>query len=119
MTDLVPFVGAAPTASFNSRRVTSRRPCCRRDHGGQPRLEPRLRYHPGLIQEQAVVETVKFCPRCAHPMADRARSDANGIRITRRVCSETACGFVQWSNPTPAVGALVEHQSDIILARNA
>jgi NAD+ diphosphatase len=66
-----------------------------------------------------VIETFKFCPRCAHPMADTARSDSNGIRITRRVCSETACGFVQWSNPTPAVGALVEYEGDIILARNA
>jgi NAD+ diphosphatase len=52
-------------------------------------------------------------------MLDSARSDANGIRITRRVCSEAACGFVQWSNPTPAVGALVEHAGDIVLARNA
>ena len=66
-----------------------------------------------------MIETFKFCPRCGHPMGDTARSDANGIRITRRVCSDTACGFVQWSNPTPAVGALVEHEGDIILARNA
>lgn len=36
----------------------------------------------------------------------------------RRVCS-AACGFVQRTNPTPAVGALVELGGDIILARNA
>ena len=37
----------------------------------------------------------------------------------RRVCSQTSCGYVQRTNPTPAVGALVEHNGDIILARNA
>ncbi len=36
----------------------------------------------------------------------------------RRACTDAACGFVQWGNPTPAVGALVEHEGDIILARN-
>jgi NADH pyrophosphatase NudC (nudix superfamily) len=37
-------------------------------------------------------------------------------RAARRACP--ACGFVQRTNPTPAVGALVEHEGDIILARN-
>jgi len=37
----------------------------------------------------------------------------------RRVCSDASCGFVQRTNPTPAVGALVELDGDIILARNA
>ena len=36
----------------------------------------------------------------------------------RRVCSDAACGFVQRTNPTPAVGALVEYKGNIILARN-
>jgi NADH pyrophosphatase NudC (nudix superfamily) len=43
----------------------------------------------------------------------------NGLVISRRVCEDDGCGFVQWRNPTPAVGALVEHEGDIILARNA
>jgi NADH pyrophosphatase NudC (nudix superfamily) len=37
----------------------------------------------------------------------------------RRVCADPGCGFVQRRNPTPAVGALVELDGDIILARNA
>lgn len=41
-----------------------------------------------------------------------------GARAARRVCSDNACGFVQRTNPTPVVGALVEHEGDIILARN-
>ena len=44
---------------------------------------------------------------------------AAGSPSTRRVCSDATCGFVQRSNPTPAVGALVEHEGEIILARNA
>jgi NAD+ diphosphatase len=48
-----------------------------------------------------------------------AAAGAERITSTRRVCSDTVCGFVQRSNPTPAVGALVEHDGDIILARNA
>jgi NAD+ diphosphatase len=52
-------------------------------------------------------------------MTDTPAPDANGLGIARRVCSDTACSFVQRSNPTPAVGALVEHEGDIILARNA
>ena len=35
----------------------------------------------------------------------------------RVACPDPACGFVQWGNPTPAVGALVEHEGEIVLAR--
>jgi NADH pyrophosphatase NudC (nudix superfamily) len=52
-------------------------------------------------------------------MVDRPAPDDSGLRTARRVCSESTCGFVQWGNPTPAVGALVEHEGEIILARNA
>ena len=38
--------------------------------------------------------------------------------MRRRACPDDACGFVQWGNPVPAVGALVEHEGEIILARN-
>jgi NADH pyrophosphatase NudC (nudix superfamily) len=48
-------------------------------------------------------------------MVDRATKAGR----TRRVCPDAGCGFVQRRNPTPAVGALVELDGDIILARNA
>lgn len=52
-------------------------------------------------------------------MADApAAPGADTVRV-RRACGQTDCGFVQRRNPTPAVGALVEHEGDIILARNA
>ncbi|HXZ48115.1 MAG TPA: NUDIX domain-containing protein [Usitatibacter sp.] len=43
--------------------------------------------------------------------------DADGAARTRRACAED-CGFVQWANPVPCVGALVEHEGEMILARN-
>ena len=62
-------------------------------------------------------EPFNFCPRCARPLAERGIRDDAGVR-PRRACPDDACGFVQWGNPTPAVGALVEHEGEIILARN-
>ena len=62
-------------------------------------------------------EPFNYCPRCARPLAERAVADDAGVR-QRRACPDEACGFVQWGNPTPAVGALVEHDGEIILARN-
>ncbi len=63
-------------------------------------------------------ETFAFCPRCARPLAERAIADDSGEDVVRRACPDEACGFIQWKNPVPAVGALVEHEGEIILARN-
>ena len=65
------------------------------------------------------LEVFKFCPRCASPMAERSMPDDSGVHLIRRACVDDACGFVQWGNPTPAVGALVEHEGRMILARGA
>ncbi len=62
-------------------------------------------------------EAYAYCPRCARALGERAIADADGVVATRRACS-AECGFVQWGNPTPCVGALVEHEGEIILARN-
>jgi NADH pyrophosphatase NudC (nudix superfamily) len=63
-----------------------------------------------------MLETFRYCPRCAKPLADRGIADDGGVR-RRNACADDACGFVQWQNPTPAVGALVELDGHIILAR--
>ena len=66
-------------------------------------------------------EAFIFCPRCATPLADIELPDDGGVRV-RRACPNTLptpCGFVQWRNPVPAVAAIVEHNGEIILARNA
>lgn len=36
----------------------------------------------------------------------------------RKKCSDEACGFVHYGNPVPVVGAIVEHPTGILLARN-
>lgn len=63
-------------------------------------------------------ENFKYCPRCAAELVERPIADDGGARL-RRACPVDACGFVQWQNPTPAVGALVEHEGEIVLARGA
>jgi len=62
--------------------------------------------------------TFQFCPRCASPLAEREFADDGGPRM-RLACAGTDCEFVHWNNPVPAVGALVEHEGEIILARGA
>ncbi len=55
-----------------------------------------------------------FCPQCAQPLHSR---EEGGLH--RNACPDTTCGYVHWDNPTPVVAAVVEHEGDIILARNA
>ena len=38
--------------------------------------------------------------------------------MPRMACTAPACGFVHWDNPTPVVAAIVEHEGELILARN-
>lgn len=54
-----------------------------------------------------------FCPRCATPLQDQDRDG-----VPRQVCGSATCDFVHWDNPTPVVAAVVEHEGQIILARN-
>lgn len=56
---------------------------------------------------------LRYCPTCATALVDR-----NEGGRTRRACPAAGCGFVFWGNPVPAVGALVEHEGEMILARN-
>jgi NAD+ diphosphatase len=56
----------------------------------------------------------RFCPRCA------AALETKTIEQTERLaCSAPGCGFVHWDNPLPVVAALVAHEGQFILARNA
>lgn len=57
--------------------------------------------------------TYQYCPRCATPL----ESEAHG-GFDRRVCRSAGCGFIFWDNPTPVVAAVVEHEGQLVLARN-
>jgi NADH pyrophosphatase NudC (nudix superfamily) len=61
----------------------------------------------------------RFCPHCATGLVERPIADDGGGFIKRLACPAETCGYIHWGNPTPAVGALVEHEGSIILARNA
>ena len=60
----------------------------------------------------------RYCPCCATPLATRSLA-GDGGPVDRLACPAASCGYVRWDNPTPAVGAIVEHDGEIILARNA
>ncbi len=64
------------------------------------------------------LEVFRHCPRCGRPLGERQITDVDGVTTMRRACADT-CGFIQWRNPVPVVGALVEHEGEIILVRNA
>jgi len=60
----------------------------------------------------------QFCPRCASRLTERVDSIHEGGRV-RRVCPDSACGYVHWDNPLPVVAAIVEYEGRVLLARNA
>lgn len=55
----------------------------------------------------------KFCPQCAQPLQERELDT-----VLRLACHDPACTYVHWDNPVPVVAAVVEHEGEIILARN-
>jgi NADH pyrophosphatase NudC (nudix superfamily) len=57
--------------------------------------------------------TYQFCPRCARPLAPGRHGERE-----RLACPDAVCGFVHWDNPVPVVAAIVEHEEQVILARN-
>jgi NAD+ diphosphatase len=58
---------------------------------------------------------MNFCPQCSKPLETALRDG-----VERRQCpDQTDCGFVHWNNPTPVVAAIVEHEGEVLLARNA
>lgn len=55
----------------------------------------------------------RYCPHCAQPLRTETRGG-----FDRNVCPDASCGFVFWNNPTPVVAAVVEHEKQLVLARN-
>lgn len=58
----------------------------------------------------------RFCPRCATPLALIAQAEDGGETVRNRC---PACGWTHWNNPTPVLGAIVERDGRVLLARNA
>ena len=55
---------------------------------------------------------MRYCPRCAHPLEDRAL-----FGRVRRACPN--CGYIFFIDPKVACGALVEHGDAVLLIRRA
>ena len=55
----------------------------------------------------------RYCPQCGGPLTSGEHGG-----FARMGCATPGCGFVHWDNPVPVVAAIVEHQGEIILARN-
>lgn len=53
-----------------------------------------------------------FCPKCATPLTNSVHGGRE-----RPACPASACGFVRWGNPTPAVAAILEHEGSVLLVR--
>ncbi|MES2731934.1 MAG: NUDIX domain-containing protein [Bacteroidota bacterium] len=53
----------------------------------------------------------QFCPICATPLTF-GQKEGNGYQYC------PACSFIHYNNPVPVVAAIVEHEGEIILARN-
>ncbi len=52
-----------------------------------------------------------YCPHCTTPLVEREDGG-----LPRPACP--LCDYVFYDNPAPVVAALVEHEGDVILARN-
>jgi NADH pyrophosphatase NudC (nudix superfamily) len=59
------------------------------------------------------VDDLRFCPRCAKPLATEPRGGR-----PRRVCTDPGCGYIFWNNPAPVVAGIVEYGGDVVLVRN-
>ncbi len=59
---------------------------------------------------------IKFCGQCGAALTQRL-VEKEGVQ--RLVCSNApACPFIFYNNPTPVVGAIVEHGDSVVLVRN-
>jgi NADH pyrophosphatase NudC (nudix superfamily) len=56
----------------------------------------------------------RYCPVCASQLS---REPRDGRQL--QCCPAPGCGHVFWNNPVPVVTAIVEHEGELLLARNA
>lgn len=56
---------------------------------------------------------VKYCQYCGHELSSK---NINGRDFL--ACPAENCGYVYWDNPLTVVAAIVEHEGNVLLARN-
>ena len=55
----------------------------------------------------------KFCSYCGAPLINK-----NIQGVDRLACGTETCEYVFWDNPLPVLTAIIEHEGNILLARN-
>ena len=55
----------------------------------------------------------RFCPQCSKDLVEGKEGTERRLK-----CPDSSCGFVYYDNPTPVLAAIVEHDEQIVLARN-
>jgi NAD+ diphosphatase len=56
---------------------------------------------------------VKYCPLCGGELSVK---NTNGRNY--QACQSANCEYVFWDNPLPVVAAIIEHEGNVLLARN-
>ncbi len=56
---------------------------------------------------------VIYCPYCGNKLITK---NVNGRDYP--ACTSVNCGYIFWDNPVPVVAAVIEHQGNVLLARN-
>jgi NAD+ diphosphatase len=57
-------------------------------------------------------KAMRYCPQCGHKLAPATVDGTERLK-----CTSKSCDFVHWDNPTPVVGAIVELDGAVVLAR--
>ena len=76
-------------------------------------LQEEFQHANHFSREVAVLNNYKFCPLCGNRLSLK---DINGKELLS--CSSGSCDYVFWNNPVPVVTAIIEHEGNILLARN-
>ena len=66
-----------------------------------------------LLDTMPKKPAVRFCAQCGGQLV---QAEIDGRK--RPTCRSTVCNYVFWDSPTPVVGAIVEHEGAVILARS-
>jgi len=56
---------------------------------------------------------VIYCPHCGRRLSTRGINNRD-----YQACPDQECGYVFWDNPLPVVAAVIEHEGNVLLARN-
>lgn len=57
--------------------------------------------------------SIKFCSHCGSALKTVVKDQHE-----RLICSNDACDFIHWNNPTPVVAAIIEYRGEMLLVNH-